>query len=591
MRFGLLEKTGHKMLFLTCLMTLIFSNYGWAQNEGDTLWTRTYGDTSGQTSHSVVQTSDGGYAVAGLTGGFNTPDFWLIKTDSNGDTVWTNTYGTTDKEEAYSVKQTSDGGYVMVGWVSEDTSGYSIYNLYVVRTDVNGDTIWTWRYEGHDYAYIYDVEETPDSGFVLVGKTGQYLMDYNAYLIRLDPNGDTLWTRVYGGPDHQEGYDVELTLDGGYVITGHTGSCPDYDVYLIKIDANGDSLWGHTYGDTLIDSGWSVKTTVDGGYIIAGCTEYTTPGTLDAYFIKTNSIGDTIWTRMYGGPYTDEARSIYETISGNYIATGYYGPSDRDTDIYLLKLDINGDTLWTRQYGGMSWDYGYSVIQAADGSFLIAGGTNSFGAGQYDAYLLKIAGPELFGSIAGYVQDDIERAPIENVHVSAGQIETWTNEYGFYELRDLMAQSYDVSFSHPDYQDTTVTGVAVTPGNTTPLDVQMTATGGCDYVVGDVNGSDSYNGLDVTYGVAFFKGGAAPVYECECTPGNIWYVSGDVNASCSYNGLDITYGVAYFKGGPDPLPCPDCPPPELTRMQTVKYGLESVNKNRSIKSKERKSIK
>jgi hypothetical protein len=84
---------------------------------------------------------------------------------------------------------------------------------------------------------------------------------------------------------------------------------------------------------------------------------------------------------------------------------------------------------------------------------------------------------------------------------------------------------------------------------------------GCDYVVGDVNASDSYNGLDITYGVAFFKGGPAPLYECECTPGNIWYVSGDVNASCSYNGLDITYGVAYFKGGSDPVPCPDCPPP------------------------------
>jgi hypothetical protein len=82
----------------------------------------------------------------------------------------------------------------------------------------------------------------------------------------------------------------------------------------------------------------------------------------------------------------------------------------------------------------------------------------------------------------------------------------------------------------------------------------------CDYVVGDVNASDSYNGLDITYGVAFFKGGPAPLYECECTPGNIWYVSGDVNASCSYNGLDITYGVSYFKGGPDPMPCPDCPP-------------------------------
>jgi plastocyanin len=90
--------------------------------------------------------------------------------------------------------------------------------------------------------------------------------------------------------------------------------------------------------------------------------------------------------------------------------------------------------------------------------------------------------------------------------------------------------------------------------------LDTTSSGPCDYVVGDVNGSDSYNGLDVTYGVNFFKGGPAPAYTCECTAGNTWYVSGDVNQSCSYNGLDITYGVSYFKGGSGPAPCADCPP-------------------------------
>ncbi|UCE66688.1 MAG: hypothetical protein JSU85_01330 [Candidatus Zixiibacteriota bacterium] len=114
---------------------------------------------------------------------------------------------------------------------------------------------------------------------------------------------------------------------------------------------------------------------------------------------------------------------------------------------------------------------------------------------------------------------------------------------------------------------------------------------GCDYVAGDVNGSGGYNGLDITYGVAFFKGGAAPLYECECTPGNIWYVSGDVNGSCNYNGLDITYGVAYFKGGADPMPCADCPPPELIRMQMIRDKLKDMTRDRSSKSKDRKLIK
>ena len=558
-----LEKTMLKIIIFTGLTLFVFSSYGLAQNEGDTLWTRVYGDTANQMAYSVVQTSDGGFAVAGYTGGYDTADFWLIKIDPNGDTVWTRTYGTDESEHAESVKQTYDGGFIMAGWVSFiDTFLY--YNIYVVRTDAVGDTIWTWKSGGELYAYAYDVEEMPDSGYVIVGKTGgPNFDDYDACLIRLDSNGDSLWTQVYGGPDHQEGYDVELTSDGGYVITGLTGSCPDYDAYLIKADANGDSLWGHTYGDSLIETGYSVKATSDGGYIISGNAESWTPGDLQTYFIKTNSTGDTLWTRIYGGGFPDEAYSICQTFAGNYVAAGSYGLS-RDTDVYLLKLDTNGDTLWTRTYGGGGFDAGNSVVQATNGSYLIAGGTDSFGAGQHDVYLLNIAGPEP-GSIAGHVSDEIERAPIESVYVSAGPAETWTDYYGNYELGDLMAQSYDVSFSHPDYQDTTVTGVQVTPGNSTALNVLMTAASGCDYVVGDVNGSDSYNGLDVTYGVAFFKGGPdpmCPLGSCPIAPCDAFFYCGDVNGSCSYNGLDITYGVAYFKGGPSPVPCSDCPPPE-----------------------------
>lgn len=563
MRLRLLEETRLKIVMVVCLVVIVFSSFGWAQNEGDTLWTRTYGDTSNQMANSVVQTSDGGFAVAGMSGSSNAADFWLLRIDSDGDTLWTRKYGTADNEEACSVKQTHDGGYIMAGWVLEDTSGFWVYNLYVVRADANGDTLWTWRYGGHDYAYAYDIEETPDSGFVLIGKTGQVLMDYDVYLVKLDSDGDTLWTRVYGGPDNQEGYDVELTPDGGYILTGETGDCPDFNAYLIKVDADGDSIWGQIYGDSLIDIGYSVKPTIDGGYIVAGCSEETTPGTLKTYFIKTNSIGDTIWTRTYGGPLVNEANSIYETFSGDYIATGYYG-NDRETDLYILKLDINGDTLWTRRYGGAMFDHGSSVIQAADASFMVAGRTESFGAGMFDVYILKIAGPTLYGSIDGYITDDVERAPIENVHVVAGQSECWSAPDGYYDLRDLPVELYDVSFSHPGYRDTVVTGVAVTPGNTTELDVQMSSPG-CDYAVGDVNGSSNYNGLDITYGVAFLKGGSEPLCDlCPLCPD--WFYCGDVNGSCNYNGLDITYGVAYFKGGADPIPCGECPPAGLTRI-------------------------
>jgi hypothetical protein len=187
------------------------------------------------------------------------------------------------------------------------------------------------------------------------------------------------------------------------------------------------------------------------------------------------------------------------------------------------------------------------------------------GSNYYDILLSKgdtlASGADFPGSISGTVMDGA--VPVESVFVEAiGTLrDDITDSDGNYTMAKLPAGSYDVSFSHIVYGDTTISGVVVDPnGSVTVVNLNYSGGGGCDYIVGDVNGSDSYNGLDITYGVAFFKGGPAPMYECECTPGNTWYVSGDVNASCSYNGLDITYGVAYFKGGPGPNPCGDCPP-------------------------------
>ncbi|UCE65567.1 MAG: hypothetical protein JSU85_11955, partial [Candidatus Zixiibacteriota bacterium] len=405
MRIRFLGKTSLKLIIFTGLILLVFSNYGQAQNEGDTIWTRVYDAGVGQEIHSVEQTSDGGFVAAGYIGGSETADFLLLKTDSNGDMLWFRKYGAVDEnEQAQSVKQTYDGGYIVVGWV-KFRNIFDYWNIYMVRTDANGDTIWTWKYAGEGYAYGYDVEETPDNGFVIVGKTGDSatIDDYDAYLIKLDAAGDTVWTRVYGDHTNQDLYDVELTSDGGYVVTGHYGDCSptcpgSYDVLLMKVAANGDSLWGHTYGDSLVDIGYSVKATSDGGYIIAGSAESWTPGEKQAYFIKTNSNGDTLWTRLYGaGTFNDEAHSICETYSGNYATAGYSELPDRNIEFYFLKLDPNGDTLWTGLYGSPYAERAYSVIQVTDGSFLMAGSTDYFGPPRQKGYLVNIAGPVLYG--------------------------------------------------------------------------------------------------------------------------------------------------------------------------------------------------
>ena len=175
--------------------------------------------------------------------------------------------------------------------------------------------------------------------------------------------------------------------------------------------------------------------------------------------------------------------------------------------------------------------------------------------------LLEFAAGWPYGSIAGMVSDE-SLSPIEGVLVNT--VGPGTSDYtdisGEYLLHYLSPGTHDISFSHDDYYDTVVTDITVTAEDTIIINIQLRAA--CDYVVGDANNSGDYNGLDITYGVAYLKGGSPPPYECNCPPHGTWYVAGDVNGSCSYNGLDITYGVAYFKGGSDPIPCPDCPPVE-----------------------------
>lgn len=149
-----------------------------------------------------------------------------------------------------------------------------------------------------------------------------------------------------------------------------------------------DSLWIKTYGGTSSDYGWSVQQTSDGGYIITGYTSSFGAG--NVLLLKTNPFGDALWIMTFGGADHEYGRSVQETTDGGYIIAGYtrsFGAGDGD--VYLIKTDSSGDTLWTKTYGGTSYDYGWAVQQTTDGGYIVAGATLSFGAGVWDVYLIK----------------------------------------------------------------------------------------------------------------------------------------------------------------------------------------------------------
>jgi hypothetical protein len=344
---------------------------------------------------SVQQTFDGGFIIAGVTWSFGagSADVYHIKTDSLGDTLWTKTYGGANSDYGHSVQQTLDGGYIIAGRTQSYGAGVS--DVYLIRTDSLGDTLWTKTYGGVYQDEGFSVQQTSDGGYIIVGDTDTYGTGaFFAYLIKTDSLGDTLWTGRYGETlSDCIGWSVQQTADDGYIIAGYAEVVGHYDdVYLFKIDSLGDTLWTKTYGGVYYDYGYAVQQTADGGYIVAGRTNSYGAGGYDVYLIKTDSLGDTLWTRAIGGGIWDIGRSVQQTTDGGYIVVGYTDSFGGlfNYDVYVIKTDANGDTLWTQIYGGVSPDQGYSVKQTSDNGYIIAGFTSSFGAGSYDVYLIRI---------------------------------------------------------------------------------------------------------------------------------------------------------------------------------------------------------
>lgn len=196
---------------------------------------------------------------------------------------------------------------------------------------------------------------------------------------------------TYGGPDFDRGVFVSPTEDGGYIAVGATKSVGEgaEDVYLVRTDAVGEKIWSRTYGGTAPDFGWSVHE-IDGGFIIAGFTQSSGQGDYDFYLIRTDSAGTSQWSRTFGGQGKDRCWSLLPTRDGGFALAGETTSSGSgEEDFYLVKTDSLGAVLWSRTYGGEKGDRCFSIAQADDGGFVLAGQTFSEGAGDRDVYIVK----------------------------------------------------------------------------------------------------------------------------------------------------------------------------------------------------------
>jgi hypothetical protein len=356
----------------------------------------TYGGVGHDWGASVAQLSDGGFVVAGATSSFGAggEDFYLVRTNAAGDTLWTRTYGGAADDEGYSVQVTGDNGFIIAG--TTHSFGVGSGDVWLVRTDGAGETLWTRTFGGPQDDRGASVVQAADGGFLVCGSTmsfGPY--NYNVYLVKADSAGNLVWSRTYGGGNDDKGASVAQTSDAGFILAGFTYSfgAGDYDFYLVRTDGAGDTLWTRTYGGAASDQAAAVLQTPDHGFVVAGLTNSYGAGNSDAWLVRTDSAGDTLWTRTYGASGLDWSSSVAQMSDGGLVfcgATDGYGAGMLDA--WLVRINAAGDTLWTRTFGGDQFDRGFAVRASGGGGYIVCGMTTSYGAGAEDMYLIKTGG-------------------------------------------------------------------------------------------------------------------------------------------------------------------------------------------------------
>lgn len=348
--------------------------------------------------YAVLEADDGGYVAVGETGYYSTSrppyerfgNIFLIKTDIYGDTLWTKTYGNDEHDRAFSLDKTRDGGYIIAGY--ESRSG-----LWLIKTDGLGDSIWSKKYE---LGKGQSICKTSDGGYIVTGVSNYY----EAYLLKIDALGNKQWLKNYKKSSENEGLSVQQTNDNGFIISAMTNYETSGDIWLIKTDSIGDTIWTKIYTSEYLTIGYSVCQTTDGGYFIAGTNSEMGWEGIESniYLLKTDSMGDTIWTKTIRKSPSDIAYSGLQTTDGGYIAVGEtITNSNFDSNIYIIKLDYEGNILWTNEIGN-KYNHnfrGRDITETNDSGFIITG-LKAYESFDYvDLCLLKVNSKGILTSI------------------------------------------------------------------------------------------------------------------------------------------------------------------------------------------------
>ncbi|MGD8537017.1 MAG: hypothetical protein PVF66_14310, partial [Candidatus Aminicenantes bacterium] len=328
-------------------------------------WAMLYGGSEDEWANSVQQTSDGGYIVAGSTESFGEglPDIWALKLSFTGDIEWQRTYGGIQSEEAYSIQETSDGGYIVVGYT--DSFGLGNEDIWVLKLTSEGDIEWQRTFGGSGVDWATSVQQTSDGGYIIGGSSDSFGNGEVAFLvIKVSALGNVEWQDIYTPFVNSYLRSIRETSDGGYIVAGHISPSLNnsYDLLILKLDSIGLLEWQRFYGGSQDDWANAIQETDDGGYFVAGYTESFGAGNWDFWVLKLTSIGNIDWEIAYGGIGDDWANSAQQTSDGGFIIAGASDSFGAGlSDFWLLKLSSSGNIEWQTPYGDTGEDAAFSI--------------------------------------------------------------------------------------------------------------------------------------------------------------------------------------------------------------------------------------
>jgi hypothetical protein len=439
--------------FFTLLLAAAAPALCSAQGIPDMEWQACFGGSGYELGYCIHQTTDGGYILAGetrsnngqVTGFHGIADWWVVRNDATGTLLWQRALGGSGSEIPRAVVQTMDGGFVVAG-SSGSTDGdligvASTGRGWVVKLDADGEIQWQHRYgSSPDESTFWAMEQTATGELLLAGTQRSTTDDpgcnqggfSNAWLVKLDSAGELLWERCYGGSSDEIFLAMDLTDDGGCILTGRTSS-NDGDVFtnnglddlwVVKVDQQGDFEWGRSFGGSNTDLGLAIRQTNDGGYVAAGSAWSNNGdvtghnGLQDVWVVRLNATGDLLWQQAIGGSDREVAFDVLTHADGGFTIAGWTQSPDGDvsqlagqSDAWLMRLDAAGTLLWEKTFGGTGSELYNSITRTNDGGFAILGGTNSNDGdvsgnhGGGDLWVVKL-GAEPVG-ISEFIQDPL----------------------------------------------------------------------------------------------------------------------------------------------------------------------------------------